>query len=429
MALQTKTETMFPITFTSGRLEILLHEGSYLSDSLTLLNFGMFAAGVALGNDVGLMYPITNGVGQAISRATLKSGSTIIEDIDRPAQMISARNMNTDQETSEDIKPCTLRSGWMLTPAAGQNLEVVNNTDGPLLTLTSPRKDYFTTFHGGIQPAYPQSRMGANQDPTTSSGSIKLKTLFGLLRATTVLPNIPDLRVIIEYDTDITHYYQTANSTAPASILPTLPFLVGEKVMNPEQAPRVTTIPYLTTLCDAGMIVTAAPTAGVTYSQSYQSYTFEGQILKDLLLYAQPQAGDGVMVQSIRSPGQGVETINFTINNTKYLPYQGIDTAAKKLQYLTGSLGEHSIPLISTVVGMTNPAAVTDAGATSICGGLSLTAIKVDAPIKALQIDYSRTTLPGATNAQTQSFAMLMYGRVAKTLTIADGVATVAVAG
>ncbi len=430
LAGQVQTMALDPITFNNSRVEWALPDDYYLSDTMVIANLGMYATNTTFGNTVAAFYPVTCGVGQCISRFTLYSGSDEIEFLDQVPQWISHQALNNPSTTSEDILPCTLHSGWAWGQLGDQNvIGAAANTAGGLFTLNSARKDYYTTFGGGSLPSTNQSRLG-NTQYNGASASLPVKMISGLLSSTPVLPKIPKLRLVIEYDTTVAHYFTPAAGTAPAAVLPTFPLLICQKVLNPPPQPPVVNIPYYVIRCDAGFVVPAiANVAGTTGRVTYQSYAFRSKLLKDLTLYAAPAAATGIMLPQIKSPGQNAEIINFIINGMKYIPDTGIDTGARKMQYLLGTHGNYCIPMMCENFGMFNQGGIAAGSAESTIGNLSLCAIKVDAPITTqIQVEYSRTVPANPTADQYGQFNLYLYGREAQVLSIAAGRASISVA-
>ena len=294
-----------------------------------------------------------------------------------------------------------------------------------------------------------QSRICNKQFPPGSSGSLKVSMISGFLQAAPILPMIRNLRLVIEYDTNTNHYYNldlTQESTIPARIYPTFPMLIVKKFVNPPAMPAVIQIPYTTVKCADGFFVPAIdiPTEGegIISRNTYQSYDFMGKVLKRLTVYNAPIGMDTTpdygtdaptfMLNTFKSIGQPNEVINFIINGEKYLPDNGIDSPALKLQYLLSAHGNTSIPLWCAVYGLQSPTSVIFGNTEDIIGNLSLTAIKVDTLIStAIQVEYSRQAVIASDPPEEgvnyqQALNILLFGEIAQLLTInADGSITI----
>jgi len=431
LAGQVQVLALDPIVFNNSRVEWELPDNYYLSDSMVIGNLGVYAPNVLVTNTIAAYYPVTCGVGQCIARFTLMSGSDEIEFLEKVPQWLSHKAINTSYSANEDIHHNTLHNGWGWGELPDQNVAgVAANTLGGLLTLSSVRKDYVTAFNSGGSLSHGnQTRIGASQYPPGTSASLPVKMLSGLLRATPVLPRIPRLRLVIEYDLDPTHYYTPAAGTAPTALAPTFPTLYVQKLLNPPPQPPVINIPFESIKCDSGFVVPAQinGNAGTVQSVTYQSYAFTGKKLTDLLLYAMPSAASGYMLPSIKSPGQASETINFIINGTKYIPDNGIDTPAIKLQYLIGTNGSYTLPMMCEAYGMFAAGSITTE--TNAVGNLSLCAVAVDAVLTTqIQVEYSRTNPAAPTADQTGAFTMLLFGGESQVLSINAGRASISLA-
>ena len=427
--MQLQTLVFDPIVFNDGRVEFLLPDDNYDSASMRISNLGMFASDVAQGNLVNAFYPLTCGVAQVIDRFTLLSGSDELEMLDHVSQWATIKALNNPFTIAEDINHNTLHSGWNFSQQTSGDA-----AESGLLTLDSNGVDYYATpLNGQLTPGN-ASRLSNTQYPPGSSASLNLSLISGLLQSTPILPMIPQLRLVIEYDTNVSHYFnKAAIGAAPASLRPTFPMLIVKRYMNAPKLPNVIQIPYTTVKCSSGFIVPAVvapgapPAVGLISRNTFQSYDFTGKMLKRLTMFNSPTSSVGTMLRGIRSSAQSNEVINFIINGEKYLPDNGIDTPAVKLQYLVNSYGNFNIPLLATAYGLKSQENVIN---TPDCiGNLALTAIKVDAMIKtAIQIEYNRQPVYGALPASLEQLNILLFGELSQLLTVSAGRSSVSIA-
>lgn len=435
MALSNQTQVLAidPITFNNSRAVFELPDDYYVSDSMVIANLGMVASTVALNNTVAAFYPVTCGVGQTISRFTLESGSDEIEFLDHVPQWLSLQSIKGTYSVSQDKNASTLHSAWGFSFHPDQTvLGTAANTAGQLLTLSGSRTDAYTAFNtAGSAAPYNSSRLSNAQYAPGSSGALPVKMLSGLLRSVPILPRIPKLRIIIEYDTNVAHYFTPATGTAPPSLIPTFPMLLVQKLLNPPSQGAVVNLPYTRTICDGGMVVPAwAGAVGTTQSLTYQSYSFTSKLLRNMRFYDVPAAaGTTFMTQQIRSPGQADETLQMLINGEKYIPDTGIDTPARKMQYLIGTDGNMCLPMSCMVYNMFNQNAICPTATQPIIGNLSVTAVNVNAPVNTqIQVQYSRKRVAGNTADQIGAINKLIYGDISQVLSIAGGRSQIAVA-
>jgi len=428
--MEMQTIALDPIVFNNRRAEFLLPDDYYDSASMVLSNLGMFSPDVTQANDVNLFYAITCGVAGVIAKYTLLSGADEIETLEHVAQWATIKALNNQASEIEDIYHNTLHSGWNFGAIADPAFA------DDLLTTTPDNVDYATTFDpelDGNPPGY-QSRMGHKQFPPGSSASLRVNMISGFLQATPILPMIRDLRLVIEYDTNVNHYYNIPTgeaSTIPTQIFPTFPMLIVKKFVNPQTLPRVIKMPYTTVKCADGFFVPAVDIpgegeVGLVSRNTYQSYDFMGKYLKRITVYNAPTVPDTeseypvFMMDAFRSIGQPNEVINFVINGEKYLPDNGIDSPALKLQYLINAHGNTSIPLMCATFGLSMMAR-------TIIGNLSLTAINVDSLIStAIQVEYTRQPVIGLDPDTAQALNILLFGEIAQVVTInTDGSITI----
>ena len=444
--VEMQTIALDPIVFNDGRAEFLLPDDYYDSASMVLSNLGMFAPDITLADTRNLYYPVTCGVAGVISKYTLLSGADEIETLDHVSQWATIKALNNPDTELEDVYHNTLHSGWNF----GNNLRVYGDNPATypgVLTMTPAVADYRCTMQ--YSPEFSsfgyQSRISNTQLPPGSSASLKVSMISGFLQATPILPMIRNLRLVIEYDTNTNHYYNLlGGDNIPAIIYPTLPMLIVKKFVNPPVMSAVTQIPYTTVNCADGFFVPAidipaAGEVGLINRNTYQSYDFMGKVLKRLTVYNAPAdttAGNyvyerrNVMLPTIVSVGQPNEIINFVINGEKYIPDNGIDSPALKLQYLLNVHGNFSIPLLCAAYGLKGVVIKDpDLNGIGIIGNLSLTAINVDAFIStAIQVEYSRQAVVGDPMVDTyqQALNILLFGEIAQLLTInADGSITI----
>jgi hypothetical protein len=433
--MEMQTIALDPIVFNDRRAEFLLPDDYYDSASMVLSNLGMFAPDITKANTRNLYYPITCGVAGVISKYTLLSGADEIEMLDHVVQWATIKALNNQDTELEDIYHNTLHSGW--------NFGIIKNTEndqfpGALLTLIPTYVDYVSMPGVNMISAGYQSRISNTQFPPGSSASLRVNMISGFLQATPILPMIRNLRLVIEYDTNTNHYYnQLGGDNIPAQIFPTFPMLIVKKYVTPPPLPSVVTIPYTTVKCADGFFVPAidAPDegeVGLISRNTYQSYDFMSKYLKRITMYNAPidinisRGDEEFMSNNFRSIGQPNEVINFIINGEKYLPDNGIDSPALKLQYLLNAHGNFSIPLLCTAYGLQSYDGV-DMQCYDFVANLSLTAINVDTIISTpIQVEYSRQAVVGTHDDTAQSLNILLFGEIAQVVTInADGSITI----
>jgi hypothetical protein len=168
---------------------------------------------------------------------------------------------------------------------------------------------------------------------------------------------------------------------------------------------------------------------GVTVSSSFRSGAFRQRFVNDLILYNRIASADGWMLRNNRSVAQKGEKIQLVLNGRKYLPDQGIDQEAQKMQYFNQTLGQMNVPLVGALSSCADVVAgrdniLADATTRKLAHNMSFAAVGINDTIDRLDIEYQRTgsTLaPGPGGDQTGAFDLLVFGHVARLLEVMDG--------
>jgi len=204
-----KVHILDPTVFNSSRAEFRLPD-TFWASSLKLVDVGVFSTQVN-GRQTGIYYPSVNGVLTSIKGITLYSGSTILDQIQELAAYGSVKNLMASNQGSEDINRFQLLNGISLHSAMG----------GRGLTTTPTHKDYVQVYDlaldAGTMKAKPrhnnqiQLSSVANDGP---SGVILLSDYLEMLKSIPILPMLPDLRLVIDFNTNTADYYKEAGTPA-----------------------------------------------------------------------------------------------------------------------------------------------------------------------------------------------------------------------
>lgn len=411
-----------PTVHNSNRTEWRLPEGFFAS-SLKLVDVGVYSSQVD-GNQTGLYYSSINGVLNSIKNITLFSGTTVLDQVQELSAYGSVKNLMVSNQGSEDVNRFQLLNGISLTQAPG----------GRGLTTMSENKDYDATYSLTLDPALAtvlRKNRHNNQIQLSSvdggvSGMLLLSDYLEMLKTVPVLPMLPELRLVLEWNVNAADYYNDPTAPdAPTSpvFTPMLPQLMIEEILNQVAPKGLQKIPYVSTMVERFVVPTAAD--GTTVSTTFRSGAFRERFVKDLIFYNQTATADGWMLRNNRSVAQKGEKLQLVLNGRKYLPDQGIDQEAVKMQYFNQTLGSLNIPLAAALSSTADVVAgrnniLADATTRKLAHNMSVTAVSINDVIDRLDIEYQRV---GSTLAsdQTASFNLLMFGHVQRLLEVQDG--------
>jgi hypothetical protein len=252
-----------------------------------------------------------------------------------------------------------------------------------------------------------------------TSGSINLADYIGFLQSNAVLPCIPGLKVIIDWDTAATNFVSDPNiPAATGSYLPIRPTLLVEELVGMPEMVQDVKLPYLSTIVERFTI--PATTNGTAQSVTLQSAAFRGRYLKDMMIFNKTPTSTGFMTAKQSSPAMLSETIQLVVNGRKYLPDQGINQEAMKLQYFNETYGPLNLPQFAYLPGLVDSAgAVLDGVSESLLSNMSVTGVSIEDNINRLDIEYKRTG--NGTGVQIAQFNLLVFGRVARLLELSNG--------
>lgn len=427
-----RTVLIDPHVDNSARTRFRIPDGFY-SSSIKLIDLSVYDAQQTA--DTGLFYPSVNGVLGAIRRLTLYSDAMTLSTCDELRAYAAIQNLRTSNQGSEDHNKFELLNGMGLSLSSG----VYESTTAlsSAWTLQPKEKDYHNAWTANGR-GYLHNQIRIASADNQQSGQLLLSNYLEFLASTPVLQMIPNLQVEIEWDTSATGFTQDADAPTPVAnpaYTHGRPTLVIEELlgMDPASAQNIK-IPYMQTVLERFVIPAVTP--GTTQQATFRSTAFNNMYVKDLTFFNQVTTSDGWFNRNERSPAMFKEKLQLIVNGAKYLPDQGIDQEAMKLEYFSNTHGILNLPLIaglqSIVDGSGNVISTEDADAATsasakLVHNFSVTAVRLETTVtvQGLQIEYGRTgTTEGSAQAAADSqgqFNLLCFGRVAKMLEIKDG--------
>lgn len=402
----TKVHLLDPEVNNNSRTTFRLPDG-YLSSSFKLIDLGVYNTN--LDDTSGQYYPSILGVLASIKKLTLKADSVDLDEAQELGALGSVEHLRTTNQGSEDINRFELHNGANLS---------ISRTGS--YTVNPVRKDYYdhTSDAVPIQRALNQFQISATS--TGNSGSITIADYLGFLQSVTVLPNLPNLRLLIEWNTTASDYYEDPSATAKAkAYIPLRPTLVVEEFIGQQPEVKNLKLPYISTLVER---VTVPPVAdGVKQTVSFRSGAFKSRYLKDIMFFNKVTTADGFMLAKQRSPAMYKEILQLVINGRKYLPDQGINQEAMKIQYFNDTYGALNLPQFAYLPSLVDASGkVLDTPTEPLKNNFSVTGVTVEVPIERMDVEYNRTG-NNQDASQIGSFDLLMFGRVARLLEMTNG--------
>lgn len=413
-----KTWLIDPTVQNSSRSEFRLDDAFWVS-SIKLADLGVYDAQATTAT--GLYYPAINGVMASVKKFTVYSGSTIIDEMQELPAWSSIQHLRTSNQGSEDINRFELLNGMNLT------------LNDDVWTYAGGNKDYVQRYGNSANKRHHNQFQVAALSDNQVSGAVTLSDYLGLLQSNPVLPMIPNLRLVIEWNTTAADYFQDPNATTPVVApvyAPIRPTLICEELLGMGKQPSDFKLPFLANIVERHVVpaIDTASAAGTQVRSSFRSSAFKNRYVKDLTLFNKVTTDSGWMLAKQRSPVQRGEVIQLIVNGKKYLPDQGINQEAQKLQYFNDTMGSLNLPAPAFFESLTDTSgrvlANADAGtasSTDVIGNYSVTAVRVEDNIELLEIEYTREKSTAATVAEP-SFTLLCFGRCAKQLEVKNGV-------
>tara|TARA_R110001606_G_scaffold36852_2_gene105162 strand:- start:3162 stop:5153 length:1992 start_codon:yes stop_codon:yes gene_type:complete len=263
MSLSNSVTTMLidPRSNNNTRCEFRLDDDYYASN-LKLIDVGVTSTEVAGSSGVGgaakiMTYPQINGVYQCIRNIYLYSGSTLIDSVQNCAQYSAIQAMKTNNQGSTDLNRDLILNGLGFqrarvgdnVAAGGGNGYAARRPASMATTLANDSAKQCAVHSTNGQIANNQSLIGSNQD--SQSGAVSLGVFLQFLKSVSILPRIPDLRLVIEWDTNLTSYFDQLAGGAVTGVLNIIrPTLVVEKLEDMPNEPENVVFPYMSTIVE-----------------------------------------------------------------------------------------------------------------------------------------------------------------------------------
>lgn len=403
-----KLHLLDPTVFNTNRCEFRLPDG-HLSSAIKLIDVGV--SNSLLNASTGQYYPTILGVLASIRKLTLYSDSTILDETQELAARAAIQHLRTTNQGSEDMMRFELHNGT--------NLSI---NEAGAYTMEPDCKDYFN--QGNATANYVQRNNNQFQISATAdgnSGALNLADYLSMLESIPVLPRIPNLRLLIEWNTTSSDFFEQITMAGVAKVYtPIRPTLVIEELVGLPDEVGPIKVPYLQTIAERFPV--PATTNGVAQAASFRSTAFVGRYLKDVMFFNRTTTADGFMLSKQRSPAMYKEKLQLVVNGSKYLPDTGIDQESQKIQYFNDTYGPLNVPLWAALPDLVDLSGyVHDAGSEPLESNFSVAGVSVEAVIERLDVEYGRTGRGVIPSAQVAGFDLIVFGRIARLMELQNG--------
>jgi hypothetical protein len=408
MSLSNSTKTLLidPRSHNNTRTEFRLDDNFYAS-SIKLVDVGLSDPN-ATGKS--FLYPSLNGVMQLIKNIFIYSDTTLLDSLQNIPQYTALQALKTSNQGSHLNRDLLLNGN-------GFTINQVDDSADRAGALAQSDAAQVLDL-GGTQNN--QIPIGANSEQ--QSGTVMLQQLLSFLETVPVLPKIPNLRLVIEYDTNVANYFNDPGDPITTPNLSVIrPTLVVEQLLNEPDMPDTLQIPFMQTIVERFQVPAAATPANDSVPQrlSFKSQAFNQKFLRDLTFLNSPSGeldpADRNLTRLTRSVAQKGEVLQLVVNNSNHLPDVGIDSPAKKFMYFNDTDRPLNLPLLSALPEIKDASGniITD---DQLVGQYTATAVKVGKRIDDLRVEYQR--LYGPAPSSQNAFTLLAYGKVARNMSM-----------
>jgi hypothetical protein len=309
--IQTKTNYDVPFFHSNTRTEFRVASmDKVVLSNLRLCEFGCSQVIPSGTNPPEASYVRGAGLFALIKNIYLYSGSVIIDQMRDVSRFMGFKNLIMTSAEAEDL------NRFLLCSNSANDLSTGADDEGN-------RVEYLGQLNKLI-------------------GRVPLSQIFSLLNATDFFNSWNDLRLVIEYNTDVRDIFSNTGSlTRPTGFVVNTPLLAWDELVMG--------------LNERDVMLKEAKQVKLAYEQvererwyipanqpyfSQRLRAFDEKIVSRLVVQtAIPNTFSDAMGRSYSQPVLG-EKINFVINGRKHLPYQGADTPNKKLAMCLDSFGD-----------------------------------------------------------------------------------------
>lgn len=392
----------------------------------TLAKFGVYSAA---GANNEFFYPSRAGIAAAVKSVQIWIQGTKVDEVQEFPTWASIQNMLVSNEYAEDIQRFELLNG---TSAVLENIE---NTNVRKYTYQPRLRDYANSFPlaaANANVAELTVRHDQLHIPTTTAGStglLDLSRYLGLLKANPIIYALPELELRIQWNLTAGQYLSDDNANGAAAVSGITnfnPILILKERLDKAQPEKIE-MPYFS--AQLAKKTVAAVANGTAQDETLLIESYNGKMLKDLIIFNKPSAAVNGYKAFECSLAQENEKIQLNFNKGNWLPRNGLDTPAVKMATFTDAIGPLNTSIVSYLPKLTDAGAifadddVANRPSSSVNSTFSVAGIKIGQVInRTLQVRYQRTGTNNAAlspaNEQTKALTLLLYGSVAQVLEV-----------
>lgn len=402
-----KTRIIEPVVHVNYRSEFNFPAEVLLSNP-RLINVGAYITGTSKNSQ----YAHNTGAACVIDRISLYADNELISQCRNVYQYLGFKNMKEPNAYNYNVQNLSQRiaGGYTYETAAG---------DG--------RMDYKsgTDLNASV--------VLTNSEATTPKGRLPLNMVLEFFNARAVkdkqleafpyvLANkMKNLRLVIDYQTGAPDTIFHVGTNTFTGWAPTRPLLVVDQVMDPKGIDMNPLLVYSQPTFERIVIPpaidnTVNPAVPTTVPSQVELQSMKDKFVTRMVLINDVGPVSGLKQAS--SQAMKNEKINFVVNGKYLLPYEGIDSFAKKMYHATNGIGDLNI---ATVGGycydMVDKELVSNNRAELITK-FSYGGIEVNQKIDKLQLNYQRTGLDD--DVQANAFNLNVFGFTRQTLQVND---------
>jgi len=262
-----------------------------------------------------------------------------------------------------------------------------------------------------VSPLNAGGNIGTSENGTTT-GWLSLRDYMSFLSSSNEIPTsvFKDLRIVIEYETDIGKIAPSGPANNIASIV--RPFLVVDEVVNQDlksqREKMYQGISY--TPIESSQVYWNAITADS--SKSFTLTGFNNKTINKLLLVKAPTYAISQAYGSLSSVNFTKQRSNLLVNGSQLLP-QDIDTTAKELSSVSELYGDCNIPYPYSSVGSATPETIVNSSANRV-GWQSYVAFDVSQFSRELVLNMTRGY--NANGYYSQAINLFVFADVLKAI-------------
>ena len=372
--MESKTVILQPTFHSNSRTEFRVNsDDKVISSKLRLCNFGVASFTAAAGGAP--MYNLGSGVYGCIKQITLYSGGVILDELKDASRWLGMMNLVGQTDSAWDVKQKMLCSG-------------LNIRHDELIQLPS------------------QLQLQVQQ--TKFLGRVLLQSIFPMLNSEELLVGFKELRVVIEYNTDVSQIFQATNQ--PTNIVFNQPIMVYDEVVTESGANVLvsgdkSSWEYLA--IEREVINIPASAAGTPQTVSIRLRGSDQKQVSNMYLQvlpggtADPQLG---YAYSCNMP-TGDDRFNFILNSRRLIPQNGFNSASRKSASMADvaqggfNVFTQAHDVASTTAGVYN--ALYDTQLIGLFNKLAFVNVDINEKIDQLDLEFYRPALAGAGAALT----------------------------